>query len=766
MDKFGKSQPVKRIEDVRFLTGHGRYVDDIAPENALRAFVLRSPVAHGEITHLDVSAAREAEGVHLVVTAEDLRAAGIDTGMAHNRAPNRDGTKGAAPKRPVLAEGRVRFVGEAMAVVVAETLEQARNAAEMIEFDFKDLPVAMGLEAGGPTIHPEAPDNRGYDYAIGDEAATDAAFAKAARTVKLEIGDNRIIVNSMEPRGAYAEWTEDGRLHLSFGGQGVWAMKDELARTYGMDREQIRITNPDVGGGFGMKGFPYPEYFVLPHAAKVTGRPVRWMSDRTEAMLSDNGGRDLTTTAELAFDADHRILGYRLHTRSNLGAYNGHFGQMIQSHLFARVLTGTYDIKTAYYRAEGFYTNTVVVDAYRGAGRPEAIYVLERIMDRAARELGVDPLELRRINFIKPDQFPYKTVTGESYDVGDFARVLAHAERSSDIAGFAARKSASEAQGKLRGLGICYYIESILGQPHEDVKVEFTEDGGARIYVGTQSNGQGHETVFRQFLADQTGIPAERIEVVQGDSDLIASGGGTGGSRSVTVQANVTLAAVAEIIAGFSEFLAGEMGVEPSQVSFDDERFRAEGSNLTPTMLEAARMARDKGRADLLVWLRTEALPGRSYPNGCHVAEVEIDPETGEVVCDRFHVVDDFGNLINPMLAEGQVHGGVVQGIGQAIAERVVYDEDGQLLTASFMDYAVPRADSVPMIHFETEPVPSTSNPMGMKGCGEAGTVGALAAVSNAVQDALWAHGIRQVDMPFTPARVWAMLEGDAIAAE
>ena len=765
MDKFGKSQPVKRTEDVRFLTGEGRYVDDVAPVGALKAYVFRSSVAHAEITTLDVSAAREAEGVHMVITADDLLAAGIDTGMAHTKVANRDGTKGADPKRPVLAEGRVRFVGEAVAMVVAETLQQARDAAELIEFDYEELPVAMDLATGVNMIHPEAPDNRAFDFGIGDEAATDAAFETAARTVKLDIGDNRIIVNSMEPRGAYAEWT-DGRLHLAFGGQGVWGMKDELERAYHMDREAIRITNPDVGGGFGMKGMPYPEYFVLPFAAQQTGRPVHWMSDRTEAMLTDNAGRDLVTTTELAFDADNRITAYRLHTVCNLGAYNSHFGQAIQSNLFARVLTGCYDIQTAYYRCEGFYTNTVQVDAYRGAGRPEAIYVLERVMDRAARELGVDPLELRRINFIKPDQFPYATVTGENYDVGEFSRVLAHAERSGDLDGFAVRRAASEAAGKLRGLGVCYYIESILGAPNEDVKVEFTEDGGALIYVGTQSNGQGHETVFRQFLSDQTGIPADRIDVVQGDSDLIASGGGTGGSRSVTVQTNVTLQAVDAIITGFSEFLAAEMGVDPSEVVFDDERFRADGSNVTPTMLETAQMARDAGREDLLVWQATATLPGRSYPNGCHLAEVEIDPETGLAVCDRYSVVDDFGNLINPMLAEGQVHGGVAQGIGQAMTEHVVYDDEGQLLTATFMDYAMPRADNVPMIGFETEPVPSTSNPMGMKGCGEAGTVGALAAISNAMQDALWSRGIKQVDMPFTPARVWAMLEGDAIAAE
>ncbi|MEO0381842.1 MAG: molybdopterin cofactor-binding domain-containing protein, partial [Pseudomonadota bacterium] len=403
---------------------------------------------------------------------------------------------------------------------------------------------------------------------------------------------------------------------------------------------------------------------------------------------------------------------------------------------------------------------------YRGAGRPEAIYVLERAMDRAARELGVDPLELRRINFIKPDQFPYDTATGETYDVGDFNKVLTRTEAEADIPGFAARKAADADKGLLRGLGLCYYIESILGDPAETTKVEYTDGGRVNIYVGTQSNGQGHETVYTQFLSDQTGIPVDMIDIVQGDSDLIKTGGGTGGSRSVTTQNNATLATVAAMTEAFTAFLADEMGVPASEISFDDEQFRADGSNMTPTMLEVADMAREKGRDDLLVHERRVALEARSFPNGCHVSEVVIDPDTGVTTCDRYTVVDDFGNLINPMLAEGQVHGGVVQGLGQALTEHVIFDEDGQLLTATFMDYALPRADDVPMIGFTSEPVPSTANIMGMKGCGEAGTVGALAAVSNAVQDALWDHGVRQVDMPFTPLKVWELLQDDAIAAE
>ncbi|UWR27394.1 xanthine dehydrogenase family protein molybdopterin-binding subunit [Sulfitobacter sp. S223] len=765
MEKFGKSQPIKRVEDVRFLTGAGRYVDDIAPKDALHAFVFRSSVAHGVITELDVSDAAAAEGVHLVFTCADMEEAGVNIAIGGAILKNRDGSDAASPLRPMLAKDKVRFVGEPVAMVVAETYEQARDAAELIMFDVDELPANIAMARGGETVHAEATDNCAFDWGMGDEQATDAAFKSAAKTVALEVGDNRIIVNSIEPRGCFAEW--DGtRLHLANNGQGVWVHKGNLVKAFGLDESAVRVTNPDTGGAFGMKAMAYPEYFLVSHAARVLGKPVRWMSERTEAMLSDNGGRDLVSVAELAFDENNKITAYRVRTKCNLGAYNSQFGQPIQTTLFSRVLMGVYDVQNTWLQVEGYYTNTVQVDAYRGAGRPEAIYVLERVMDRAARELGVDPWELRRINFIKPDQFPYATATGETYDVGDFNKVLTRGASQADAAGFAARRDADAAKGLLRGQGVCYYIESILGDPSEGAKVNFLEDGTVEILVGTQSGGQGHETVYAKFLSDQTGIPLENIRVIQGDSDLIAQGGGTGGSRSVTTQNNATLATVSKMVDAFTAFLSEEMGVPATEISFDDERFRAEGSNLTPTMLEVADMAREKGREDLLTHHERATLPARSFPNGVHVCEVVIDPETGIVTTDRYTVVDDFGNLINPLLAEGQVHGGVVQGIGQALQERVVYDEDGQLLTASFMDYAMPRAMDVPYISFTSEPVPSTANIMGMKGCGEAGTVGALAAVSNAVQDALWDHGIRQADMPFTPHKVWELLQGEAIAAE
>ena len=765
MQKFGKSQPVKRVEDVRFLTGAGQYVDDIAPEGALHGIVLRSSVAHGEIAELDVSAAREADGVHLVVTADDLEAAGVTLAMGATVLTNRDGSKGAAPLRPSLAQGRVRFVGEPVAMVFAETIAQARDAVEQIILDINDLDVHVVPVPGGPVIHHEAPDNVAFDWGIGDEAATKAAFEAAAHVVEVEIDDNRIICNSMEPRGCWAEMDGD-RLHFCVNGQGGWGQKRQLVSMLGLDEDKVRVTNPDVGGGFGMKAMTYPEYFIVAHATRVLGRPCRWMSERTEAMLSDNAGRDLVTKVGLAFDADHRITGYRVESICNLGAYNSQFAQPIQTELFSKVLTGCYDVPAAWLGVKGIYTNTTQVDAYRGAGRPEAIFALERAMDYAARALGVDAWELRRKNFIRADQMPYTSPTDVTYDVGDFRKVLARVEGEADRAGFGARKAASKAQGKLRGQGLCYYIESILGDPSEGAKVVFNDDGTASIYVGTQSNGQGHETVYAQFLSDQTGIPAEKIKVIQGDSDLIAKGGGTGGSRSVTVQNSATLVTVDTMIAAFTPFLADQLGVDADHISFDHETFRIEGSNFTPTVLEVADMARAAGRADLLTHEARTTLEDRSFPNGAHVAEIEIDPETGVVEVVKYTVTDDFGNLINPMLAEGQVHGGVVQGIGQAVTERVVYDEDGQLLTASFMDYGMPRADDCPMIAFYSEPVPSTNNAMGMKGCGEAGTIGALAAVANAVLDAVWDEGIHKIDMPFTPQRVWSHLQERPLAAE
>ena len=765
MEKFGKSQSVLRTEDNRFLTGKGRYIDDATPPGSLFAYFLRAQVAHAEIRSLCVDNAKKATGVKAIFTAEDLKNNNVKNDLIGVTVKNRDGTDGACPKRPLLATDRVRFVGEPIVLIIADSTDNAKDAAELVDIDYDDLPVSLDLAIGKNTIHPEAPGNVAFEWELGDKLKTDAVFKNADKVVSMEVANNRIIVNSMEPRGCYAQW-ENNKLHLSVSGQGVWTHKRFLSEILGLKGDQIRVTNPDVGGGFGMKAMGYPEEFLVSFASVQLEKPIRWMSERTEAMLSDNAGRDLKHFAELAFDKANKIIAYRVNTFCNLGAYNSRFGQNIQTALFSKVLMGVYDVQTTYLNVVGIYTNTTQVDAYRGAGRPEAIYLLERMMDRAARELQIDPLELRRNNFIKKGNFPYRSSTGEVIDVGDFDRVLSAAEVSADIKGFKRRKKESEATGKLRGLGLCYYIESILGDPSEEAKVVFQEDGEVKIFVGTQSNGQGHETVFAQFLSDQTGIPTEKITVIQGDSDLIPNGGGTGGSRSVTVQNNATLATVEKVIQSFSQYLAEKLGFDVKNIEFDDISFRINGSNYSPNMLEVAKMARDDERLDLLTHSARATLDARSFPNGAHFAEVEIDPETGFVQVVRYSVVDDFGNLINPMLAEGQVHGGVAQGIGQALYEHVVFDQEGQLLTASFMDYGMPRAQDLPYYKFETECVPSTANIMGMKGCGEAGTVGALAAVANAVQDALWEIGIQQVDMPFTSEKIWSMINSGNLAAE
>lgn len=755
MQAFGTSQGGTRREDIRFLTGKGQYLADIMPAGALHAVFLRAPVAHGRITTLDTSAARDMPGVRGVWTARDLDAAGVSGSVLGATQTDRRGGKGAAPKRPILADGIMRHVGEAVALVVAETPTQALDAAEAIELDFEDLPVSLALAPDGPALHAEAPDNVALDWELGDDAATSAAFQRAAHVTTLTVRQNRVTAASLEPRAALAEW-DGARMHFAFNGQGVWTMKRELAKLLALDPEQVHVTTPDVGGGFGMKVMVYPEHMALAAAARALGGAVGWVADRGESIASDNGARDLTSTAELAFDADHRIIGYRVRSRFNLGAYNSQFGQNIQTALFSKVFTGVYDIPVAHLQVQGIYTNTTPVDAYRGAGRPEAITLIERTMDMAARELGLSPFEIRARNFIATDAFPYQTPAGETYDVGDFARLLARAQDLGDVAGFATRKADSAARGMLRGLGLSYYIEAILGDDTEGAVVEFTPEGRVKLYVGTQSNGQGHETVYARYLAGLTGLDEALIDIVQGDSDLIAKGGGTGGSRSVTVQTTATHGTVEQMIDAFSTFLQDELGTEP--VVFEDGIFSAPGSNQRITLMEAADLARARGADALLRHERRVKLAGRSYPNGAHLCEVEIDPETGALRLDRFLAVDDFGNLMNSALAQGQVHGGVAQGYGQAVLEEVLFDEQGQLQSGSFMDYAMPRAEDFPMISFESVPVPTPNNPIGMKGCGEAGTVGAMAALSNAALDALWDKGVRKVDMPLTPQRIWTWL--------
>lgn len=762
MKKFGISQPVRRVEDQRLLRGEGRYIADVSFDGQAYAVFFRSPVAHGRIARLDIAAARAAPGVLAVLTAADIEAGGGKNDIAAGRVVNRDGSNSARPQRPALTGDVVRHVGEPIALVVAESELQAAEAAERIEAAFEDLDPVVEMTAaiapGASQLHADAPGNICLDWAIGDEAATDAALAAAAHRVTIELVNNRVISNPIETRGAVAAWdAASGRLHLETGTQGVWEVKNAVARGLGLKREAVQVTTGDVGGGFGTKSYAYPEQIAVAFAARRLQRPVKWIASRSEGFQSDAMGRDHLTTATAGFDADYRITALKIDTLAGLGAYLSPFAPAIPTGAASRVLPGVYDFQTLYNRVRGVFTNTAPVDAYRGAGRPESITMIERLMDKAAREFGLDPAELRRRNFIPREKTPYVTAVGETYDVGDFSRVLAAGLANADRQGFAARRAASEKAGRRRGWGLCYYIESILGDQNETAHIVLAEDGGVDLFVGTQSNGQGHETAFAQILHQRTGAPFERIRIRQGDSDLIPSGGGTGGSRSVTMQGAAINAGADALIAQLKPLAEEALEVAAVDLEFDAEMggYRVKGADRVATLLDLGALARRSGRAALAEMRLSNEVPGRSFPNGCHVAEVEIDPETGRLTLERYVMTDDFGVLINPMLAAGQAHGGVAQGFGQAVLERTVYDAAGQLLSGSFMDYALPRAADLCALEFNSEPVPSTANPIGMKGCGEAGTVGALAAISNAALDALWPLGVRRVDMPLTPLRVW-----------
>ncbi|MEM9140464.1 MAG: xanthine dehydrogenase family protein molybdopterin-binding subunit, partial [Pseudomonadota bacterium] len=562
MTKFGISQPVRRVEDQRFLTGQGRYVEDISLPNTARAWFVRATTAHAAIT-VDADGAKDMPGVLMVLTGDDLEAA-IQNDMDALTLPNIDGTTSARPKRPILAMDRVRYVGDPIACVIAETVDQAKDAAELIDVDYDDRPAVVDMPAalapGAPVLHDEAPGNLCYDWGIGDRDATETALAEAHRVISMEAVNNRIHVASMETRGCLADWTGD-ELRFHYANQGVHKGTEEFSRRLGIPKEKIHIFCPDVGGAFGMKNFNFPEYFCAIHASMTLNRPVKWIAERGEAIVADSAGRDNHTTLTMGFDENHRITAFKTEALSNLGAYNSPFGVIMQSQLYSRVLTGVYDIQTVWMHSKGVYTNTVPTDAYRGAGRPEAQYALERFMDRAARELGIDGAELRRINFIKPDQFPYATPTGENYDVGDFDKVLSRGLAEADWAGFDARRTAAGANGKLLGRGLCFYIESILGAPNETAEINFAEDGMVDLLVGTQSNGQGHETVYAQILHDHAGIPFDRIRVIQGDNRVVPFGGGTGGSRSVTTQATAINGATNDLVAKMRPLAEEELEV-------------------------------------------------------------------------------------------------------------------------------------------------------------------------------------------------------------
>ncbi|MEE8123945.1 MAG: xanthine dehydrogenase family protein molybdopterin-binding subunit [Alphaproteobacteria bacterium] len=772
MSKFGAGQSIRRVEDARLLTGAGRYTDDINLPGQAYGYVLRSPFAHARIRSINVDAARSAPGVVEILTGAELEAEGANALPCDVEIASRDGTPGAAPRHPILCADTVRYVGDNVAFVVAGTLVQAKDAAELIEVDYAPLDAVTdtktAADPGMPRLHDDVPENLAFDWEFGDPPAVDAAFARAAHLARIELVNNRVVVNSMEPRGVLADYAAGSdRMTLYTGTQGGWNLKPVLAEhVLKVAPEKVRIITPDVGGGFGMKAFLYPEHAMAAWASRKLRRPVKWTGERSDAFLSDTMGRDHVTQAALAFDADRRIIGMRVETTANLGAYLSFFAPFIPTGAAVKVLPGVYDVKCLHYRVMGVFTNTTPVDAYRGAGRPESIYLIERLIDKAAREFGEDPAELRRRCFIPPEAMPFTSAAGETYDVGEFARVMDAAMAKADWRGFPARRAEARGRGARRGIGMCYYIESTMGEPEERASIRFEEDGMLSVLVGTQSNGQGHETAYAQLLNDRLGIPLHRIRVIQGDTDRIRTGGGTGGSRSLTSQGWAIHKAADVVIERGIQYASQELEAAAADVEFDGGRFTIVGTDRSISILDLAAAARSmasqpEGHAGGLDADALATIDAWTFPNGCHIAEVEIDGETGVTRIVRYSIVDDFGVVLNPMLVEGQVHGGVVQGIGQALYEHTVYDGDGQLLTGSFMDYCVPRADNIPSIEFSTIEVPCKNNPMGVKGCGEAGAVASPAAVINAVLNALADLGVEHIDMPATPYKVWKLLHRD-----
>ncbi len=769
MVKFGVNQSVERKEDFRLITGTGQYTDDITLEGQLYGYMLRSPVAHARLLSVDVEEARAAPGVVDIILGSELEADNANQLPCMIPLKNRDGSNRADPGHPVLATDKLCYVGDNIAFVIAESLAQAKDAAELIQIDFDEIDAVVDTgtahQDGNAILHETAANNVAFDWGQGDEKAVASAFEGAAHVTEIELINNRVVVNSMEPRGLIADWdAEEGKMTLRMGTQGGWVLRALLANAIlHLPEEKIRIITPDVGGAFGMKLFFYSECAAAVWASRKLGRPIKWIGERSDAFLSDTQGRDHVTRAAIAFDANHKAVGLKVETKANLGAYLSTFGPMIPTMAMVKVMPGVYDIPNFYYQCTGVFTNTVPVDAYRGAGRPEAIYIIERLMDRAARELGLSQADIRRRNFIPVSAIPYKTATGCVYDSGEFERIMDRALEVSGWDDFSARRADSALDGKRRGIGMCYYIEATAGNPTETATIRFTDEDRVTVAVGTQSTGQGHSTAYAQIVAERLGVPFENIDIIQGDTEKIKTGGGTGGSRSLTTQGPAIHAASDEVIRKGKE-LAGhflETAAVDIEFSADEGEFTIVGTDRKIGIMELAHRARGLGQLpeNLAEGLDTEAsftVEAFTYPNGCHIAEVEVDDLTGQVEVVRYIIVDDFGTIVNPALVRNQVIGGVGQGIGQALTEYTVYGEDGQLLTGSFMDYGMPRADNIPLdLHYETIEVPCTMNPMGVKGCGEAGCIGAPPAIINGIIDALHELGVDHIDMPATPRRVW-----------
>lgn len=754
--KFGIGAALRRKEDAALVTGRGRYTADIVPQGAAHGVVVRSPVAHARFRLAGVEAARAAPGVRDVITAAEV--ADLGHLPCEGMYDNADGTTPPVPPCPVLPADTVRHVGEAVAMVVADTLSEAQDAAEMISLDFEELPCIVAPEAAlapdAPVVWPKIGGNLALDAAHGDKEATDAAFARADRVVGLKLVNNRVVANFLEPRAAIGEYDPaSGRYTLTCGSQGVHLLRPVLAdQVFRVPRDKMRVVTPDVGGGFGAKFFTYREYALVLFSARRLGRPVAWVGGRVEHFLADYHGRDHVSYAELALDADARFLALRVDTIANLGAYLGQMALFVAAN-GAGMVPGCYRTPCVYARVRGVYTNTAPVDAYRGAGRPEAAYLIERLVDKAALELGLEPDEIRRRNFIAPADMPYATPTGRIYDTGDFAAAMEAAMALANWKGFAGRRRESARRGLVRGIGMATYIEACAGGGPEYAAVVLDEEGGATVFSGTQTNGQGHHTAYAQLAGAELGIEPEKITIVQGDSERIPRGFGTGGSRSIPVGGVGVHKAAGRLAERVKARAAERLEAAPADLELAEGEVRIVGTDRSLALAEIVKAMPENERTETEDW--EPSAP--TYPNGTHIAEVEVDPETGKVAILRYTVVDDFGTVLNPLLLEGQIHGGIAQGVGQALLERTVYDaRSGQLVTASLMDYDLPRADDLPSFAFDTRNIASTTNALGMKGAGEAGAIGACPAVVNAVVNALHAaSGVTHIDMPMTPEAIW-----------
>ena len=780
-------KPVRRVEDHRFITGRGRYVDDIKLPGMVYAYIVRSPYAHAKILSIDTSQASTAPGVIAVFTGKDLEADGIGGLPCGWQVDFRDGTQMKEPRHPVIAVDKVRHVGEPVAVIIAETREQAKDAAELLRIEYEELPAVVdpqkAIENGAPLVHDDAPRNLAFDWEIGDKAKTEAAFQEADRIVELELENQRLVPNAIEPRAAIGDYnpgTDHTTLYTT--SQNPHLIRLLLcAFVMGLPEHKVRVVSPDVGGGFGSKIFHYNEEVIVTWAARKLKRPVKWTAERSESFLSDRHGRDHRTKVQLALKNDGTFLGLKVRTYANLGAYLSTFAPAIPTYLYGTLLQGVYTTPAIYCEVYGVFTHTVPVDAYRGAGRPEATYLLERIVDLAARELNMDPADIRKKNFIPPfdgiEQPGYQTQVALQYDSGNYEAALNRLLEMANYSEWRRKQQELRSQGRYIGLGLSTYIEACGIAPsavvgalgaraglYDSATVRVHPTGKVSVYVGVHAHGQGHETTFAQIVADKLGIALEDVEIVHGDTAEIPFGMGTYGSRSLAVGGSAMVRALDKILEKATKIAAHLLEAPESDLEFREGRWYVKGTEKSISFPEVALAAYVPHNypPDLEPGLEAESFydpKNFTFPFGAHLAIVEVDPETGEVKLLDYYAVDDFGNIVNPLVVEGQVHGGIVQGVGQALYEEARYDENGQLLTGTFLEYAMPRADEFPMFKVDHTVTPCPHNPLGAKGAGETGTIAATAAVANAVADALQPFGVKHVPMPMTPQRVWTAIQ-------